>query len=68
MLLVIISSYSYIGCSLGTMSSNCRSNLCSTSKCPTFPSVICEVDKCTNNICFTRYFVTFKEVTNVCGK
>ena len=37
MTLVIITIYGCIGCSLGTMCSNCRINPCSTSKCPTFP-------------------------------
>ena len=50
MTLVTISIYGCIGCSLGTMCWNCRINSCSTSKCPTFPSAICEVDKCTNYI------------------
>ena len=68
MSLVIISTYGYIGCSFGTISLNCKSNLCSTSKCPEFPNAICEVDKCTNNNCSARYFVAFKEVTNICGK
>ena len=67
MTLITMSIYGCIGYSLGTMCSNCRINPCSTSKCPLFPSAICEVDKCTNN-CSAKCFVAFKEVTNICGK
>ena len=63
MSLVIITIYGYVGCSLGTTSSNCRINLCSTSKCPEFPNAICEVNKFTTTNCSTRYFVSFKELT-----
>ena len=68
MTLVNITIYGCIDCSLGTMCLHCRINSCSTSKYPTFPSAICEVDKCTNNNCSTKYFVAFKEVTTIYGK
>ena len=59
--------HGYLGCPFGIKpKKKCRSNVCDSSVCTTYPDAVCFLDECSD--CSPRYLMGNSDVTEFCCK